>query len=849
MSVKERLWPVAGLVVLVVLFFGPVLLSGRQFLPADILHALAPWNAVTDSQGVRNHELGDAILHIYPNNRLYADELRQGRLLLWNPYILAGQPVLANGLATSLYPVKIVLYYTLSASAAHDAFLVVHVFLAGLFAYLYLRSLDVGQAGASVGAAAWMFSGPVMVTLESEVIVPAAAWLPAVLWLIERGKTGARGAFVLAGIALGLALLGSWVQYGLFVIVVAALYLALQIAASTRQGATPTTGRLARGAIVTLGAGLALAAVSILPTIELAMQSHRATYVDAELWARRGVLPWSHLLTLLVPDLFGNPVEKIWFHSSLPGQRNIFYGELVIYLGVVPLALALLAVVARRTRETWFFVGVAVVSILYALGFPLTRPIAWLPFIGKLAPVRVAFVFVFATAMLAGLGCEVLKEHARARRGLRRALTAFAAIVCVVAVAGSVALYMGEDLIVRARESAYRARGESLAGLPPGSSPVFEDRSTRAGQFYLLIRKHFGVIENPLLYWGPAVVIVAIVLLRKLGPGVVEDRRVFALLPVVFLELAVPALRFNTVSERHEPYFVTPDIRRLQADPEPFRVMLYGASGTRAPQDHGARDGARGAVHPSTLMPFRVAELGGYEPLHTARINRFLSAMENSEVASLARPFDNWVSLWNYRSRWIDLANVKYVVARPGTDLVDARLKLVHDGGLRIYQNETVLPRAFLVSGYEVERDEPRILSRLAEPAFDFRRTVLLEEEPRAAPYCHDADASSVRVTRYSPGRVVVSAEIVGRAFLVLTEAYYPGWTVEVDGNRQHLYRADFAFQGVELGPGRHEVHFVFDPQSVTIGGAISTAAALASGIAIGVGMRTRSKSTTIAGA
>ena len=47
---------------------------------------------------------------------------------------------------------------------------------------------------------------------------------------------------------------------------------------------------------------------------------------------------------------------------------------------------------------------------------------------------------------------------------------------------------------------------------------------------------------------------------------------------------------------------------------------------------------------------------------------------------------------------------------------------------------------------------------------------------------------------------------------LVLHDAYYPGWMVEVDGQPARILRANVLFRGVELTEGVHTVVFKYRP-------------------------------------
>ena len=64
-----------------------------------------------------------------------------------------------------------------------------------------------------------------------------------------------------------------------------------------------------------------------------------------------------------------------------------------------------------------------------------------------------------------------------------------------------------------------------------------------------------------------------------------------------------------------------------------------------------------------------------------------------------------------------------------------------------------------------------------------------------------------------------VTAE--GPGYLLLTDAYYPGWVARVDGEPVDILRADLMFRAVALGPGTHAVEFVYEPVSVKGGGVL----------------------------
>jgi uncharacterized membrane protein YfhO len=84
-----------------------------------------------------------------------------------------------------------------------------------------------------------------------------------------------------------------------------------------------------------------------------------------------------------------------------------------------------------------------------------------------------------------------------------------------------------------------------------------------------------------------------------------------------------------------------------------------------------------------------------------------------------------------------------------------------------------------------------------------------------------------VEITKYTPNEAVIIAVTASPKFLVLSDSYYPGWKVEVDGKADKLYTANYVFRAVYLDPGEHTVRFVFDPISFRLGMWISISTAL----------------------
>ena len=106
-------------------------------------------SAIFDHSSYFNHQ---------PHNLLAAQALRVGGWPLWNPYNGLGAPILANGQASPLFPLKLPLYLLLNsglipASLAFSYYLLLRLWLAGCGTYLWARARRFGTPGGAAGGA------------------------------------------------------------------------------------------------------------------------------------------------------------------------------------------------------------------------------------------------------------------------------------------------------------------------------------------------------------------------------------------------------------------------------------------------------------------------------------------------------------------------------------------------------------------------------------------------------------------------------------------------------------------------------------------------------------------------
>ncbi len=142
-----------------------------------------------------------------------------------------------------------------------------------------------------------------------------------------------------------------------------------------------------------------------------------------------------------------------------------------------------------------------------------------------------------------------------------------------------------------------------------------------------------------------------------------------------------------------------------------------------------------------------------------------------------------------------------------------------------IFENHDVLPRVFMTYAVQAVPDDTQTLSILQGSDFDPRQQVLLATDRAARTQVPTAGTERVELVSYGSRQVVVSVEAPAAGYLVLTDAWYPGWQVRVDGQEAPLLRADLIFRAVYLEAGEHTVEFVYAPASFRTGLQISAVA------------------------
>jgi hypothetical protein len=713
---------------------------------------------------------GDAALLSLPH--LYC---RHG---LWTPLLYSGFPVMADPQTFTWYPPALLLGLV---PGSFNAFVLSAYVLASSFTYgLVLHRTGCRTAAAAAGLVFGM-SGFFMGHLGHTNVIHSACWLPLLIWALDRLRDGPTPGWVAAGaLAVGSSSLGGHPQFAVYTLGLGAAYALFLLC-------RPAAGRFrfACAGVAVLLLGLGSAGILLVPMLELMSLSIRARLTFEQFALPEFCLHARELPGLAFPYLYGglwDPVTGHW-HPYF-GRSN--FTEAVPYVGLLPLLLAAVgAGAARRDGRTWFWLATAVLALLLALGpeTPLCRLSYHVPLHNKFRiPARHLMEFALAISILAGTGLAAL---ARLERGSRLRTAAWGAAGLLVLLGACLALYRqfpGPGMFYHAAVPAWANVSVVPWRNPAVGIPLAAVAASLGGLCLWAGRR------------GPA---AATVLLA----GLVLDLAAFGWFREWQFQSPCPEALLNL-----------PD--RLQ----PYRDELRQSGQRLLPVRALGRDAA-----PANLSwLWGVPSARGYSPLTLTRYRDLVGAYYAgfAHFRALQGP-----------SRALDLLAVRYVFLPAGVMTgglaSDHWHRLGQMDGVAVYENRQARPRAWLVGAVRSLPSSEDVVESIhrgrlsdGEP-FDPARTALLDG-PYPDPVGPPDSAATAEVVRAGDTRVEVHTHSAAPAFLVLSDVYYPGWRVRVNGVPAPLYRADHVLRGVAVPAGDCRVVFDFRPWSFYAGAALT---------------------------
>jgi len=728
----------------------------------------------------------DFVEQEFPFRTLAASSLAAGHIPQWNPYVFCGMPFVADIQVAFWYPMNMVQSFFVSdghlSPVVMQWFIILHYFVAaaGMF-YLVKQIFKTDDWSALFAAIVYAFSGYLTAQPMHQMIVYQLALFPFVVLLFLRGCDSWKHS-IGAGLVLGAMYLAGHPQTSLFLTFFLALLAVYEIVYRIRnKGDQKFSAIIIARMAVMMVIAVGLFAIELLPSQELAALSQRNDITFDK--SVEGSLYFGHLITLVLPRLFGvtdgmHEARVQYWHGP-----NYLSWETMCYIGIMPLVLAIIAAFSGKRKYVAFFGGMSLFAVLFSLGdhFFLYKIFFQLPLFSKLrTPARMMMVFTFAMSALAGLGLsQAIKKEIPDR--LRNLIYGIGGLLVLLWLSSILWLFTPISF---------------LPGAPPDAARSF----TWAAE----------LAAFPLF----ATLVIIILVARKKLAGM---PLALAVIAVTTIELFTYGMGLNASSEDpRAAYDEQPQlVQQLKEDQakELSRARIRSAHAMLLKRNAGAYD--------------RIQLLEGYNPLVLQRnapqcVNPDITA----DLLNIKWTVEEKGGSAGFVQRNTYLPRVKmYYKISVHSD--EEAKKILRTDSTFDYRNVMLL------------EEKPSIMiapPRLgASPTFQVADapwrggvgvvdsvSLTNQNQPPPNPRLEKEGEQEAHVTRFEENEIEakVSTEVNGMLFF--SEVYYPAWHAYIDGKETKLYRAFTSLRAVEVPKGDHIIILKYESDAFKTGSMVT---------------------------
>jgi hypothetical protein len=786
-------------------------------------------------------------------------QLRHGNFPLWNPHIYSGAPFF-GGLQTGLlYPLNYQ-YLFLPLARAINVGVALHVFLGGLFMYLWASRRGLRFLACLFCGVLWMFCGQhyyhVMAGHLTGLI--STAWIPLLFLALDglfedqaadfatktprhqelnpgpAGNESSLGVLapwwswpnarwiLLGSLTIAMMALGGDPQYLFHAGVAAAIYSALCLVSATHRT------RIVTGLAAMCIVGAAIAAVQLLSGMETTAESLRGGQGVTYEFARVFSLPPENFLTILAPGFFGPETPTAIFRY----WGRCFLWEMCLFIGVTGLLLAIYGAIAGERAKRRFSLAIVLALLVLALGvyvppiatglFPALIGAVLLWRFWKAAAdrprlrlfVRTAVVLLllavlavwFFTPLLHVRLFRLLYDWApgfNRFRGMSKFAVPATAFLVLLSGVGLDRLLRGEKINARL-SAAPLLLAAVLIGLGAGMA-VSVGPAEPAPWWWNLLRV---VRDTPEIHIArPTYDDAAFVRQAQIhaGKSLLWAAAPCAIAGICLLFLKSPrrlGLCLAVLGMGEMLLFAWS--LDTSSDLSKSAFVLKGFFESH-PGDFRVLQPAQGDF----VMAAGGYDVWGYGPLVPARYGRFISFTQgmNPDRAQPEVPFRMYQPI--------------YKMLRCAYSIFPAIEAQVHD----------ILPHVALMRDYILLTKRDDIFATLIDVRFDEESQVILESRPDPEP----APASKpgyAAVVESGTDYLIIEAETDQPALLLVTDNYSAGWRARPlqPGPQSHyeILPANYCLRAVPLKAGHHKIMMEYAPRGFRIGRWISIVAAAA---------------------
>ncbi|MBI2034494.1 MAG: YfhO family protein [Candidatus Levybacteria bacterium] len=634
--------------------------------------------------------------------------------------------------------------------------IVIEPIIAGSGMFLFLDRIVSSKKSAAFGALAFAFSGIVIVrAVEGLSVGHTLIWMPYPFWGIESFNQTKKLKYLwLILLSLSLSLLAGWFQFTVYIFIFSLAYALYKLSLNSSSS---------KAKYALLLPFLVFPFVTLfhtIPAIQTLLESPRFE-IEGRLFSSRHLMPLSHILTLIIPDLWGNPAVYNYFGRS-------DYKESILFIGIAPLIFFLLTAFKRKTKEELFFIIAVVISLALAIDSLFSRFIITSPIqvFSSFLPNRVFLITTFSFCVLAACGFDyLLKKKKIAFIKTVKNNSIFILLIFIIIGSFLITIVMQDTTVL------YKTSAAAINTSPA----VIQLRNSAVPLGFLFIT------------------IILIIAFRNN-----YSRNIFfvAIVIVLFWQSYLFSQKYIPFSYRQFVYPDNPVFTYLKQHQQFDRFMSVGF----------------GHIVPSIPLQFNLYSPEGIGSMYIRRYGEFVRYMKLADYGIPDKiAFDLEIyskevfnNTNNRLYRFFELTSVKHIVVdRKSID--DEHITPKKANFVLKWQNERW-------QIYEYNRK--KILYSLFKDTFNPQK-IILEEDPGFSP---KEGSGSAKVIMYSPNKIEVKVKTNDPSLLYISDTYSKMFKVFIDGREGKILRANYTFRAISIPKGEHQILMVYNDSSFKLG-------------------------------
>jgi hypothetical protein len=756
------------LLLLAIVFLGDLLFDERVFLARDMLSDFLP-------------------LQLFK-----ARSLLSGDLPFWNPYLGGGKPFIAETQSQAFYPPSI-LFLLFKPATALNLYWLLHLLIGGLGVQFLCRQFKISPWAACLTATSFMCGTWLMAQLEFPYPGVTGVWAPWIFGILVRFHTNLptqvdnpvtecwrqRRLLGILALLFAIQFFANYPEMLLYPCLGYTLYIATAAVNREWRGAVSMTLFFGAGGLL----GLLITLPQIVPMWELIQYSERAVDFDSRF--DMASMNLTHLLSLIFPFIGGFPgYPDKWWEA---GVYEFWVGA--FYLGAMPLMVIPCAwwQWSHQSRHKKILVLTALAMVLVGIILALGDNTPIYPWLHQYAPLmgrfRWATKFLIVTVMglliLTALGTNALISQ-------RKAAPLFLILQgLLVAISGILALYLWID-------------PELFINLTAGTTVQISPEVLEKAGIYAVVAWGFLALAygwllamcKSSLKTGP--LLGAGILLSFLNLWVIS-RQIYPTAPAATLIPSPSSITVRlTGDSAYRAFSIYSSVSQyLYSDPRP-EIYLWAKQAGSASM--WMNDGIR------------------------QQYQAFIKLLKYQQLTSLIYS-DNPV----LSNQALDLFGVKWLVTgAPWPNILWRNAS--HD--LQLNERPTALPRFKLfnaVTSVPTDAEAWRYIANgnlsinapLVESTCLYHNHIVSKTLTTAIPSL--VSDENIIVNSDTSSRITLQTKAGGNRLLWFGDTWYPGWRAFIDNQEVPIHRVNYAFMGIEIPAGQHQVEFNFRPRYLTL--------------------------------